>query len=415
MMEVSKNSEANIDSNNYIYNNDPYRRISSGYFHLIKFNQNLYDSCQLKFSKYISIKKDDIKLMIDNKVNHKIPLNEYIAKIYNNNSNAKELTPIPYINKRKINNNLEQNDLKNFQRNVVLMRRLEYSNKIKEKKITQKYRNQIPKINKIKKIVKGFMVRKIIKQVNIIKETLDIFFNLINECILKKYFHFFINSIPNNFIGKNKNFYKIHPSKDIEIDDKNIIIENNNIKNTENEFNENCNANNMIYNYNNYNKNDMTGKINNKKKNIPKNISSPIMQKERQNDSIIENDEYIEIKDIKKDSKGNSNELKYILSCLSSYDDNRRAKTEIIQRQYRKHLKIKGYYGKFDVRKIAIIYLLKNIVIYNIKSYVLGIMKSNYKEIVDTSLTQEENYGDLTSERYKIINDIYLSAKNQIK
>ena len=180
MMEVSKNSEANIDSNNYIYNNDPYRRISSGYFHLIKFNQNLYDSCQLKFSKYISIKKDDIKLMIDNKVNHKIPLNEYIAKIYNNNSNAKELTPIPYINKRKINNNLEQNDLKNFQRNVVLMRRLEYSNKIKEKKITQKYRNQIPKIIYIQKIVKGFMVRKIIKQVNIIKETLDIFFNLIN-------------------------------------------------------------------------------------------------------------------------------------------------------------------------------------------------------------------------------------------
>jgi hypothetical protein len=44
------------------------------------------------------------------------------------------LTPIPYISKRKIKNKEEKKELKNYQRNVVLMRRLEYSNKMKEKK-----------------------------------------------------------------------------------------------------------------------------------------------------------------------------------------------------------------------------------------------------------------------------------------
>ena len=123
-------NDSNTASNISIYTKENNRKTASGFFPLLKFRENLYNSCQNKFSKFIN-KTSDIKLLINNKINQKIPLNDYIINSYNNKYENK-LTPIPYINKRKLKNNLEKAELKNFQRNVVLMRRFEYTNKIQE-------------------------------------------------------------------------------------------------------------------------------------------------------------------------------------------------------------------------------------------------------------------------------------------
>jgi hypothetical protein len=193
-MKVSKE---NLIESNYSTNikcSKP--RIFSRSFPLLKFNENLYNYCQLSFSKYLSNKRNDIKLIINNKINQHISFNDYVTNFSKNTSSDQlKLTPIPFINKRKIKNAIEKKDLNNFQRNVVLMRRLEYESKMKEKKLKQKYNNEISKIIKLQKIVRGYFVRKVINQVNIIKETLITFFNSINFCIRKKYYYILKNKI----------------------------------------------------------------------------------------------------------------------------------------------------------------------------------------------------------------------------
>jgi hypothetical protein len=146
-----------------------------------------------------------------------------------------------------------------------------------------------------------------------------------------------------------------------------------------------------------------------------------------QHDSVIENDDYIDFSgkcSMKKDSKkislinGNAinNEVKHIpnrnplnivLSDISNKNI-RKAKTETIQRQFRKYLTKKGYYGKFDKRKIAIVYLLKNILLYNIKLYVFNIIKLMYRDIKNITITQEDNFFNLTSERIENIKHNYI-------
>ena len=121
-------SESNIS----LYTKENNRKTTSGFFPLLKYKENLYNSCHSKFSKFLN-RSNDIKLLINNKMNKKISLNDFIINSYNN-LNENKLTPIPYINKRKLKNNLEKKELKNFQRNVVFMRRLEYTNKMNEKR-----------------------------------------------------------------------------------------------------------------------------------------------------------------------------------------------------------------------------------------------------------------------------------------
>ena len=65
------------ESNISLYTKDNNRKTISGYFPLLKFKENLYYSCQTKFSKFLN-KSNDIKLLINNKVNEKISLNDYI-------------------------------------------------------------------------------------------------------------------------------------------------------------------------------------------------------------------------------------------------------------------------------------------------------------------------------------------------
>ena len=493
---------------------------NSGYFPLLKFKENLYNTCQSKFSEFINNKRSDLKLIINNKINQQISINDYINNT-TNDTGSEKLTPIPIINKRKIKNEGEKKELKKFQRNVVLMRRLEYANKIKEKSLKKKYNNKIKHIIKIQKMVRGYLVRKVINQVNIINDTIMNFSYLISLCIKKKYFNFLKNNIlkilaqkvndeeladkkvrqdsysntnfnlnTNNETNTKNDFYNnendtkinqitkneeeendlLENSKNgnqilkevVKITDKNI----NNINeinkeeinfNLNNKFANEYNFNNKPniinnYNYKNLNENYTNKEIGsnsllndqlNEIKNTNKDDNNYIIQSNNKNkikynskiqhDSVIENDDYIDFSgkcSMKKDSKkislinGNAinNEVKYIpnrnpLNIILSDISNkniRKAKTETIQRQFRKYLTKKGYYGKFDKRKIAIVYLLKNILLYNIKLYVFNIIKLMYRDIKNITITQEDNFFNLTSERIENIKHNYNAASNCI-
>jgi hypothetical protein len=388
------------------------------------------------------------------------------------------LTPIPYISKRRIKNNIEKNDLNNFQRNVVLMRRLEYESKMKEKKMKQKYKNQIPKIIHLQKIIRGYLVRKVINQVNIIKETLINFFYSINFCIRKKYYHILKRKI--------KKMNKKNISEENEDNNKeNTIVNHNNnfdLEYDNNEANKEKDikkVNEVHYNNTNEsiedkiikglkaksNNEEFIGNIGNKTGNNKEKIKishntkynqSPFIAKEKEKekiDSIIENDDYIDFsnknskknkkiykiidginemnenninnknknKDKNKDKKEylnknpKNNKKNLYLTDISSIYEFKKTKTEIIQRQFRKYLNKRGYYGKFDKRKIALIYLIKNMILYNIKPYVLNILKLKYKKLKSIITTQEINFLNITSERIKNISKVYRAAKNEIK
>ena len=205
-------NESYTESNNtaYIKDDNNNNKNSLGLFPLLNFNENLYNICKSKYSTFLNNRKNDIKLIINNKLNQHISLEDYIS-----NSNFNELTPIPIINKRKIKNIEEKKELNKFQRNAVLMRRLEYTNKMKQKKLKQKYNNKISKIIYLQKVIRGYLVRKVIKQVNIIKNTLDNFCFLISLYIQKKYYYILKNkiieikkinnNINNNMVNGNSN------------------------------------------------------------------------------------------------------------------------------------------------------------------------------------------------------------------
>jgi len=53
-------------------------------------------------------------------------------------------------------------------------------------------------------------------------------------------------------------------------------------------------------------------------------------------------------------------------------------------------------------------------IIYNIRPYILNIIKLNYKQIKNITMTQEENFYNLTSERAYSINNNYQAAKNEL-
>ena len=504
-------------------------------FPLLKFNENLYNICQSKFSNYINSKKTDLRLMVNNKINQQISINDYFNNSPNDNDSNK-LTPIPSINKRKIKNEGEKKELKNFQRNVVLMRRLEYANKMKEKSLKKKYKNKNKQIILLQKIIRGYLVRKVINQVNIINETLTNFLFLISFCIKKKYFYYLKDKISRSSISNgedhsftntenkkiskenndnlnhnlttnnnektvrndcinidneyklthNENFYgeennnhlddNININEDIQILKEKINIIDNNINEINKEdvnivFNAHNKTENTFMNYDNKQdkintdvNNENTDNNNNLKEkksmalinaelnelrnkrgedygkhtnnNINMNINKKIIKNKSltNQDSVIENDEYIDFSGkftLKKSSKNysknnansnininsnnvpNRNPLNYIISEVST-NNIKKEKTEMIQRQFRKHLREKGYYGKFDKRKMVIVYILKNKILNSIRSYVFNIFLLIYKDIKNITMTQEDIFINLSSERIENVKQIYNCASNYI-
>ena len=431
-------SESNIS----LYTKENNRKTTSGFFPLLKYKENLYNSCHSKFSKFLN-RSNDIKLLINNKMNKKISLNDFIINSYNNLYENK-LTPIPYINKRKLKNNLEKKELKNFQRNVVFMRRLEYTNKMNEKKIKKKYKNKERKIIILQKVIRGYLVRKVMYQINIIKETLANFFYSIRFCIMKKYFYIFFKIFDNDNTHNSEE--KICYNYNLNIDNENIAKKSSNDLNNKEYDSKDDNKNKIQIEKNIEKPKDIyyvefdilkekkdifkNEKSNNKKDkvNIQNKFNCTSNKTKEKNDSVIENDDYVEFSSKKSyknievinqnNQKRNRNPgndlLDYQLSNLSSFNNLKRTKSQTIQRQFRKYLSKKGYYGKFDKRKIAIIYLIKYMVINNIKLYILSILKSLYKEATEFKATQEENYFNMSTERIDTLNRNYLAAITEL-
>ena len=407
------------------------------------------------------------------------------------------------------------------------MRRLEYANKMKEKSMKKKYKNNINQIVYIQKMIRGYLVRKVINQVNIINETLNNFIFLIGFCIKKKYYYFLKNVISllypplegdehdlykkgennpnknsnsnmnpntnnnnnNNYIydentiingftkkieyenrfAHNKDFFEQEKNNDNDIminkkeklniidddinkynlnntnnlniiiktnpEEKNIVNDNINNDTEENHANLEMEQNKTNTDINN------NEKINMKEKRSMAKITEQLNEIKNENnesntindkniikynspnnlDSIIENDDYVDfsIKNNKIKNKinikdiPNRNPMNYILSDLSQ-NNLRKTKTETIQRQFRQYLYRKGYYGNFDKRKIAIIYLIKNMILYNVKLYMFNLFKMIYKDIKNISMTQEDNYYNVSSERIQNVKQMYDFAFRQI-
>ena len=492
-------NETCTDSNYSSFIKDSYQKNSFGYYPLLKFKENLYNTCQSKFSEYINNKKGDLKLVINNKINQQISINEYIHNSLNELGNYK-LTPIPSINKRKLKNEGDKKELKNFQRNVVLMRRLEYDNKMKEKSMRKKYKNKTNQIILLQKNIKGYLVRKVINQVNIINETLNNFTFILTFCIKKKYYYIFKNNIlqileaiqeeseknlknenkdnnennnmitnnntiKNDFFNNNEDDFKItnneklyeeenvreNKIKDNQIDTEkekiNVLYKENNNNNINKDekinFNEKQDTNNLnldskqdkintdINNNNIYNNDNqrsmakLTNQLNEiKNENNDSNTinNHNILKYSSPNnlDSIIENDDYIDFsgknsKNLNKNKLKNNKNLSQLNYILPDIPNNvRKTKTEVIQRQFRKYLSKKGYYGNFDKRKIAIIYLIKNMILCNIRIYIFNSIKVIYKEIKNINNTQEENFFDIPSDRIENIKAVYNTAYKHI-
>ena len=104
----------------------------------VKYNI-LYNKCKFNFGLYIKTYKNHVKLLIENKTQKSIKGKDYLFKSTTINSTSKNksitsLTPIPYKSNKQSKTDKEKKDEQNLERNAVIMRTIEYSNKIKNHK-----------------------------------------------------------------------------------------------------------------------------------------------------------------------------------------------------------------------------------------------------------------------------------------
>ena len=436
-------NETCSDSHYSSFNKESLQKNSSGFSPFLKFNENLYNKCQSKFSEFATNKKNDLKLMINSQTKEKISITDFLE----NTSNAfNKLTPIPFINKRRIKNEGEKKELKNLERNVVLMRRLEYANKIKEKNLKKKYYNKINHIIFLQKMTRGYLVRKVIYQVGVINNSLQKFFFLIKLCVQKKYFYLFKYNIEqtlvkndngveteieriklNNDIPKDDD-YDENNEKTLDIGKNNNYLIKENIDNVNNYYNKkkvydenyflNENENNDITRKSMQFINEQLNKI--KNQNINEN-----------NNIIIENENYIEFSGKASDkneqkrynnnmfenyiiaSSPNKNIFKFSrisnnLQPINSY----KTKIIFIQRYFRKFLFQREFYGKFGTKKVGF-FLLKNVIRNKIGIFVFNVIKIKDKGF-NNDITQEEDFFQLDSERIEDVKQKYNNAIESI-
>jgi len=440
---MKTNYETYTESNYSSYIKDSNQKNLSGYHPYLKFNESLYNKCQSKFSEFASNKKNDLKLLVNSQTKEKISIKDFLE---NSSNDINKLTPIPFINKRKIKNEREKKDLKNLERNVVLMRRLEYANKIKEKNLKKKYNNYISHIIFLQKMTRGYLVRKVIFQVNIISDSLKKFFFLIKVCVWKKYFYIFKNNVSRIWVNidiKEEPEYKrvkmynniLKESKDEDNDENNektldigknnnYLINVNEINNSEEKKEEDDNN---YININLENEND----INNISRKSMQFINEQLEKIKSQNAININNNIKRNIfkeqnnKDInnsgKKEEKVYSNMFENYISASKKFfnfsnnlplKNNYKAKVIFIQRYFRKFLFQKEFYGKLGLQKVGFI-LVKNIITNYIWEFIFNTLKLLYQSCRN-DITQEEDFIQLDSERIENVKQKYNDACESI-
>ena len=440
---MKTNHETYADSNYSSNIKDSNQKNSLVLYPFLNFNESLYNKCQSKFSEFATNKKNDLKLMINSQTKEKISIKDFLE---NSSNDINKLTPIPFINKRKIKNEGEKKELKNLQRNVVLMRRLEYANKIKENNLKKKYNNKIEQIIFLQKIARGYLVRKVIFQVNIISESLKNFFFLIKICVWKKYFPFFKDNISQIFVNNDKEEdfeYKeikknIKNNMDEENDDNNentldigknnnYFINVNDINNTNEEKKDeddtnyiNINLENENEMNNNYSKksmqiiNEQLEKIKNQNlKNTNNNIKKNIFETNKVINSSEKKEQNIKNNMLENYIKAsNLNVKKYNFSNKLPLKNNYKDKVIFIQKYFRKFLFKKEFYGKLGAQKVGF-FLIKNVFINNIGAYIFNIIKTFYK-YNKNDITQEESFIQLDSDRMDEVKQKFNNACKSI-
>ena len=440
---MKTNHETYADSNYSSNNKDSNQKNSLVLYPFLNFNESLYNKCQSKFSEFATNKKNDLKLMINSQTKEKISIKDFLE---NSSNDINKLTPIPFINKRKIKNEGEKKELKNLQRNVVLMRRLEYANKIKENNLKKKYNNKIEQIIFLQKMARGYLVRKVIFQVNIISESLKNFFFLIKICVWKKYFPFFKDNISQIFVNNDKEEdfeYKeikknIKNNMDEENDDinentldigknNNYFINVNDINNTNEEKKDeddtnyiNINLENENEMNNNYSKksmqiiNEQLEKIKNQNlKNTNNNIKKNIFETNKVINSSEKKEQNIKNNMLENYIKAsNLNVKKYNFSNKLPLKNNYKDKVIFIQKYFRRFLFKKEFYGKLGAQKVGF-FLIKNVFINNIGAYIFNIIKTYYR-YNKNDITQEESFIQLDSDRMNEVKQKFNNACKSI-
>ena len=440
---MKTNHETYADSNYSSNIKDSNQKNSLVLYPFLNFNESLYNKCQSKFSEFATNKKNDLKLMINSQTKEKISIKDFLE---NSSNDINKLTPIPFINKRKIKNEGEKKELKNLQRNVVLMRRLEYANKIKENNLKKKYNNKIEQIIFLQKMARGYLVRKVIFQVNIISESLKNFFFLIKICVWKKYFPFFKDNISQIFVNNDKEEdfeYKeikknIKNNMDEENDDNNentldigknnnYFINVNDINNTNEEKKDEDDTNYININLeneneinNNYSKksmqiiNEQLEKIKNQNlKNTNNNIKKNIFETNKVINSSEKKEQNIKNNMLENYIKAsNLNVKKYNFSNKLPLKNNYKDKVIFIQKYFRKFLFKKEFYGKLGAQKVGF-FLIKNVFINNIGAYIFNIIKTYYR-YNKNDITQEESFIQLDSDRMNEVKQKFNNACKSI-
>jgi hypothetical protein len=295
-------------------------------------------------------------------------------------------------------------------------------------------------------MARGYLVRKVIFQVNIISDSLKKFFFLIKVCVWKKYFYIFkynISQIWVNIDIKEEPEYKRIKMY------KNILKENKDEDNDEN--NEKTldigKNNNYLINVNEINNSEVKKEeddtnyinINLENENDINNISRKSMQFINEQLEKIKNQNAINInnnikrnifkepnnKDInnsgKKEEKVYNNMFENYISASKKFfnfsnnlplKNNYKAKVIFIQRYFRKFLFQKEFYGKLGLQKVGFI-LVKNIITNYIWEYIFNTLKLLYQSCRN-DITQEEDFIQLDSERIENVKQKYNDACESI-
>ena len=125
----------------------------------------LYEKYKNDFATYVSKHKHTLRLLLNNSTLYNIKAYEYTK----HNDSCYMLTPLPYKSMRKFNNERDKKEFKRIERNAVMMRRIEYTHKIKKNKLKEKYINNVMYVVYIQKIVRGYFMRKVMECVYMIK------------------------------------------------------------------------------------------------------------------------------------------------------------------------------------------------------------------------------------------------------
>ena len=199
-------NKKNKNEKNKKVNNITYVKIKENYDSYLKLNKNVNSTSTL--------------FKTSNKGHFKIIINDY-NKDENNN-----LSLEPFIQKKRINHK-KREEVKKPERNLISMRRVEYSLKVKNAANVKKSRNHqydITKIIIIQKWVKGYLLRSFLSNASEVEKIINEFVSHINKFIyfkfnffkkLKKYNLINIKTINDNVIENKKYFTFINDNVSI--------------------------------------------------------------------------------------------------------------------------------------------------------------------------------------------------------